>query len=100
MSALKDLLGVTRTYCHETGQLDLLKAQPWFYFWKVLRNCFAHDMKFCFNKAERLMLPISWSGVTIEVSMDGQHLTHGRLSREKMRELVEEAFRFIENTLK
>jgi hypothetical protein len=99
MSALKDLLGITRSYCHETGQLDLLKRQPWFQFWKILRNCFAHDTKFNFNEAERALLPISWSGVTIDTSMDGQHLTHGRMSREKMRELVETAYEFIEKEL-
>lgn len=99
MGALKDLLGVTRTYCHETGQLDLLKAQPWFTFWKVLRNCFAHDTKFNFNPEERALLPLTWSDVTIDIAMNGQHLTHGRMSREKMRELVETANAFIENDL-
>lgn len=99
MAALKDLLGITRTYCHDTGQLDLLKAQPWFTFWKVLRNCFAHDTKFNFNPEERALLPLFWSGVTIDISMNGQHLTHGRMSREKVRELVETANAYIKNSL-
>lgn len=99
MAALKDLLGITRTYCHETGQLERLKAQPWFQFWKVLRNCFAHDTRFNFNQTERALLPVSWSGVTIDISMNGQHLTHGPMSREKMRELVEVAYAFIKNDL-
>ena len=99
MSALKDLLGILRTYCHETGQLGTLKAQPWFPFWKILRNCFAHDTRFNFDPTERALLPITWSGVTIDISMNGQHLSHGTMSREKMRELVEVAYAFIESDL-
>ncbi|WP_457418775.1 hypothetical protein [Roseateles sp. P5_E7] len=45
-SALTDLFPLTKLYCQETGQLDMLKAQPWFSFWRILRNCFAHDLVF------------------------------------------------------
>jgi hypothetical protein len=96
-SALNGLFPLTKLYCHETGQLDKLKAQPWFQFWRVLRNCFAHDMRFNFNKDEKALLPVSWSGVTIDISMNGKPLTHGQCSREKLRELFESAQTFIIN---
>ena len=96
-AALNNLFPLTKLYCHETGQLDKLKAQPWFQVWRVLRNCFAHDMKFNFNKDERALLPMSWSGVTIDISMNGQSLKHGQCSREKLRELIETAYSFILN---
>lgn len=96
-AALKDLLPLTKLYCHNTGQLAKLKAQPWFEFWRILRNCFAHDMKFNFNPHERSVLPITWSGVTIDISMNGKELTHGKCSREKLRELVEAAYTFVES---
>ena len=94
-SALTDLLPVTKTYCYKTGQLDKLKAQPWFQFWRILRNCFAHDMKFNFNPAERAMLPVTWSEVTIDLSMNGQALKHSQMSYAKMKELIESALSFL-----
>ena len=94
-SALTDLLPITKTYCHSTGQLEKLKAQPWFPLWRVLRNHFAHDMRFNFNDAERKLLPITWSGVTIDLSMNGKELTHGQMSYAKMLELIETAQSFL-----
>jgi hypothetical protein len=94
-SALKDLFPLTKLYCHETGQLEKLKSQPWFQFWRILRNCFAHDMVFNFNKDEKALLPVSWSGVTIDIGMNGKPLTHGQCSYEKMRELFDTAREFI-----
>lgn len=94
-SALTDLFAPTKSYCHATGQLDTLKAQPWFPFWRILRNCFAHDMVFNFNPAEKAMLPVSWSGVIIDLSLNGKPLTHGRMSYAKMLELIETAQSFL-----
>lgn len=95
-AALNDLLALTKEYCHATGQLSELKAQPWYPLWYLLRNCFAHDMKFNFNPAERDMLPVTWNGVTIDISMNRKALTHGQCSRAKMLELLEAAQQFIE----
>ena len=94
-SALTDLFPSTKAYCHTTGQLDKLKAQPWFTFWRTLRNCFAHEMAFNFNPAERALLPVTWSGVTIDLSMNGKPLTLGNMSYAKMLELVETAQSFL-----
>jgi hypothetical protein len=94
-SALTDLLPVTKSYCHATGQIDKLKNQSWFPFWRILRNCFAHDLTFNFNPAEKAMLPVVWSGVTIELSMNGQPLRHGQMSYAKMKELIETAQTFL-----
>lgn len=94
-SALTDLFALTKAYCHTTGQLDKLKAQPWFSFWRVLRNCFAHDMVFNFSPHERALLPLTWSGVTIDLSMNGKPLSHGQMSYAKMLELIEAAQSFL-----
>lgn len=96
-TALKDLFALTRWYCHETSQLSILEAQPWFQFWRILRNCFAHKMCFSFNESERKHLPVTWSGVTIDISMNGKTLTHGQFSLEKLRELIQAAYKFLEN---
>ena len=87
-AALNELLGLTKAYCQATGQLETLKRQAWFQIWNIVRNCFSHNMRFNFNSNEFKQLPVTWDGVTIEASMNGQHLTHGTLSREKLFELL------------
>lgn len=98
-SAIKELFTLTKLYCNHTGQLQPLKSQPWFQFWRIIRNCWSHDMTFNFNPDEKVFLPITWSGVTIDISMNGKQLTHGRCSREKLRELIETAQSYIEQHL-
>lgn len=95
-AALKELFETTKAYCQTTNQFDLLKTQPWYQFWRIVRNCFSHDMTFQFNEYDKPLLPVTWSGVTLDLSLEGKSLTHGRLSREKLRELLEEVRRFIE----
>ena len=94
-AALNDLLAFTKSYCFTTGQLAQLRAQPWFNFWRILRNYFSHEMRFNFNPAERALLPVSCSGMTIDESMNGSQLTHGQCSRRKLLELLESARSFV-----
>lgn len=98
-SAIKELLSLTNHYCHNTGQLQTLKSQPWYEFWRILRNCWSHDMTFNFNSNEKALLPIAWSGVSIDLSMNGNYLTHGQCSREKLRELIKTANNFVAEKL-
>lgn len=98
-SAVKELFPLTKLYCHNTGQLDKLKLQPWFQFWRILRNCWSHDMKFNFNPDEKSLLPVTWSGVTIDISMNGRELKHSECSYEKIRELIEKAGEFVKNEI-
>lgn len=94
-SAIKELFTLTKLYCHRTDQLQALKSQPWFQFWRILRNCWSHDMTFNFNPDEKAVLPVTWSGVTLDISMNGQQLTYGQCSRDKLRELIETAQSYV-----
>lgn len=98
-SALKELLSLTKLYCHKSNQLAELKKQEWFYFWCIIRNCWAHDMKFNFNSHEKSKLPITWRGITIDITMNGEQLTHGSCSYEKIRELLETAQNYVYKNL-
>jgi len=98
-SAINELFIFTKKYCYDTRQIDLIKSEPWFQLWRIIRNCWAHHMRFCFSAEEKAMLPISWSGVIITLEMNGKPLTHGHCSREKLRELLEEASSFISREL-
>lgn len=95
-AALKELFELTQAYCKASSQFTALRDQSWFNFWRVLRNCFSHDMHFHFNAHDRSILPTKWSGVTVDLSLEGMPLTHGRMSREKVRELLETGHRYVE----
>ena len=40
----------------------------------MIRNTLSHTVCFQFNKHDRKMLPVSWRGRTIDLSMDGKSL--------------------------
>lgn len=98
-SAIKELFSLTKHYCHKSGQFQTLKSQPWYEFWRILRNCWSHDMTFNFNSNEKALLPITWSGVSIDLTMNANHLTHGQCSREKLQELIKTANIFVAEKL-
>ena len=54
-------------------------------------------MKFTFKQYDIEQLPVTWAGVTIDLSMDGKPLTHGQFSYEKLRELINTAYSFLEH---
>lgn len=95
-AALKELFEITKAYCEERGQLSLMQAQPWYEFWRIIRNSFSHDMRLNFNSYDKSVLPVFWSGVMLDLSLEGKPLTHGRFSREKLQELLNEACAFVE----
>lgn len=98
-AALKELFEVTKHYCESTGQTSLLVAQPWYQFWRVLRNCLSHDFRFRFTEYDRKKLPVSWRTISIDKTMEGKQLTHGVLSREQILGLVDDIREFIEAKL-
>lgn len=98
-SAIKELFTLTKVYCTNTSQIDALKSQSWFQFWRIIRNCWSHDMTFSFGGNEITHLPLTWSGVTIDMSMNGKQLTHGVCSYAKLYELLETAKEYVQNKI-
>ncbi len=98
-SALKELFALTTLYCNQTGQLENLKAQPWFRFWRILRNCWSHDLVFNLNPNEKSQLPLTWSGVTLDESINGKPLTHGVCSYQKIYELFQTVQEYVRHEL-
>ena len=94
-AALKDLFELTKSYFHATGQTALLKSQPWYQFWRMLRNGLSHGFVLNYNEYDQKLLPVAWGGITLDISLNGKVLTHGTLSREKLRELLEAVSSFI-----
>ena len=98
-AALKELFEITKEYCDDTGQGRLFTSQPWYQFWRMLRNCLSHNLKFEFREYDKQHLPVSWSGVTLDLNMEGKPLTHGVMSREKLLAFLDEVKTFVEKQL-
>lgn len=98
-SAVKELFPLTKLYCHQTKQLEHLKSQPWFQFWRILRNCWSHDMVFNLNPDEKSKLPLTWSGVTLDESINGKPLTHGACSYQQLCNLILTAQKYVQHEL-
>lgn len=71
---IKESFELIKDYCDGTGQAALFKAEPWYQFARMIRNCLSHNFKFEFNKHDNGLLPVSWRARTITSAMDGQHL--------------------------
>lgn len=98
-AALKELFEITKEYCKETNQDRLLTSQPWYQFWRLLRNCLSHNFRFEFREYDKQCLPVSWSGMTLDVSMEGKPLTHGDMSRDELMAFLDEVKTFVESQL-
>jgi hypothetical protein len=71
---IKESFELIKDYCDDTNQSASFKAETWYQFARMIRNCLSHNFRFEFNKYDKTLLPISWKDRTIELSMDGQHL--------------------------
>jgi hypothetical protein len=98
-TALTDLFEMTKDYCKETGQEAVLQQQPWYQFWRILRNCFSHDFVFTFTQYDRERLPVTWDNLTLDSFREGTQLTHGEFPREKIWVFLRQIELFIEKNL-
>ena len=95
-NCMKELFELVKLYGHETNQTQIIEAAPWYQFLRTVRNCLSHDMKFRFGRHQLKQLPISWSGLTIDASMQDRELPmRGLLSREKTLELIHAVIDYI-----
>ena len=75
----------------------VVEAAPWYQFLRIIRNCLSHDMKLHFRSYDLKQLPVSWSGLIIDASMQNLQLPmRGFLGREKALELVNAVIDYLE----
>jgi hypothetical protein len=98
-ASLKELFETMKHYCDQSSQSNLLTSQTWYQFWRIIRNCFSHNFKFRFNNYDKTVLPVTWAGITIAESMEGQSLNIGQFSIPKLWALIGEAEDFIDKQL-
>jgi hypothetical protein len=96
---IKESFELIKDYCDGTGQAALFKAEPWYQFARMIRNCLSHNFKFEFNNYDRGLLPVSWRARTITAAMDGQHLKLDFFGYVETWELFREYQTFVQDRL-
>lgn len=96
---IKESFELIKDYCDGTGQADLFKAEPWYQFARIIRNCLSHNFKFEFNNFDKGLLPVSWRDRTITSEMDGQHLKLDFFGYVETWELLREYQSFVQERL-
>jgi len=96
---IKESFELIKDFCDDTGQAALFKAEPWYQFARMIRNCLSHNFRFEFNKYDKGLLPVSWNHRTISIALDGQHLTLDFFGYVETWELFREYERFVRDRL-
>ena len=71
---IKESFELIKNYCDESNQDHKFKAESWYQFARMIRNCLSHNFMFNFYGCEKKLLPVTWGKRTIDVSMDGKPL--------------------------
>jgi hypothetical protein len=72
---LKESFEVVKDYAKKTKQEKIFKSQSWYVFSYMIRNCISHNFRFSFLPRDFKRLPVTWSGITIDRTLDKKPLT-------------------------
>ncbi len=98
-SLIKESFELIQDYSKVTGQALLFKAEPWYPFARMIRNCLSHNFRFEFREYDRSLLPVSWKARTIISTMEGQPLALGFFGYVETWELFQEYQNFAQDRL-
>ena len=96
---IKESFELIKNYCYETKQGSKFKAEPWYQFARMIRNCLSHNFKFEFKKYDKSLLPVSWKTRKIDAAMDGKDLELKFFGYVETWELFSEYQDFVANRL-
>lgn len=96
---IKESFEVIKDYCEGTNQSSTLNAEVWYQYARMIRNCLSHNFRFEFNRYDKRILPVSWKGKIIDISMDGQPLKLNFFGYVESWELFMEYQAFVRNQL-
>ena len=86
-----------KTHCDAIGQDSAFKACNWYQFARIVRNALTHDQKWRFNKYDKSVLPVSWNGKTIDLTMDNTEITWEFFDPYDAMELWDEMYEFAKS---
>jgi len=96
---LKESFEIVRAYTKATQQSQKFKAQSWFQFFRLIRNCVSHNFCFEFSKSDKDLLPVLWHGRKIDNSLDHQPLEIPFLGYDGVWDLFSELMLFVNEHL-
>ncbi|WP_146143559.1 hypothetical protein [Photobacterium phosphoreum] len=74
-STVKDCYEVVLAYAHEVDKLQVLKEKSWYQFARMCRNNLSHTQTFEFRSHDKTLLPVTWKGITIDITQQGQPIS-------------------------
>ena len=96
-NCLKEMFELVKLYGETHGQAQTVRAAPWYRSLRIVRNCLSHDMSLHVSGYDLKQLPVTWSGLTIDASMQDQPLPmRDFLSRPKAVELIDDVIAYVE----
>ena len=93
---LKEGFRLTQSYCQENGRESEFTSESWYQFARIVVNCLSHSFTFSFRPYDLTKLPVSYNGVTIDSSNDGNELS---MKLEVLLSLFDEIISFVKNKL-
>jgi hypothetical protein len=92
----KESFRITLSYCIKTNQNRALKAQKWFRFARIIANSASHNFILEFRPFDRSQLPVTYRGLTIDVSSEGEPLS---INLDRLIGIVDDIIEFAKNDI-
>ena len=90
-----------KAYCERTGQMALLTAQPWYQFFRTVRNTISHDLHFDIpRRKDGSFIESEWNGRKITAALDATAMPIAFLGYDGMYEMYLELEQFARTILK
>jgi len=96
---LKEPFELIKDYCNLTNQISLFKKQEWYHFARLLRNCVSHNFRFIFDDRNKRLLPVSYKGKIIDISMENTDMHLSFFGQSDIWELFCEMSSFVDDVL-
>src|SRR6266849_7462257 len=78
------------------GLLDEMKATPWYWYTRMIRNAVSHNFHFHFDERDRARMPVAWNGIELTEDMQGKPLGSEALWHKPGYELFQEMRAFAD----
>jgi len=67
---IKEGFEVALTYAKFAELQNILEAEPWYHFVRLIRNAASHNFHYEFSKFDFKILPVTWEGKTVTAAMN------------------------------
>ena len=89
-------------YCKATdgtGNMELLRDQPWFDILRLIRDAFSHDAKWVFDEKTKNAMPIEWKKIRLDKDQEGTRLQFEQIPLTALFDLLAVAEQFVHERL-